>query len=119
MVYYLEDTVMAYSSYRVLLSHYQQPGYNPFAYSLQHISKKSKPWLLTYNNNKIIIDKICRHYKNTNQISITHWQANIDINYSGYYPLSSVQCSPCPGCHLNSNRIQNLCTVNVSAIISS
>src|SRR6185295_8620422 len=110
---------MAYSSYRVLLSHYQQPEYKPFAYSSQHIFKKSKPWLLIYNNNEIIIGKIYRHFKNTNQISFTHWQANINTNHSDHYPFSPVQCSPCPGCHLNSNRIQNLYTVNVSAIISS
>ena len=60
---FLEDTILSHSYYRTILPQYQPPGSNPFAFHTVHFNKKSKPWLLTYNNNEIIIGKIRKYLK--------------------------------------------------------
>src|SRR5438270_251241 len=54
-----------------------------------------------------------------NTISITHWIYNIDYTHIEYYPTPSLTCSPCSGCNLNSNRIKNQCTFDISATLST
>jgi hypothetical protein len=119
---YLEDTILAHSYYRNILPHYQSPGHNPYAYHTINTSKKltkSKLWLLSYYNDEIIIGKIRKYFPSSNHYSITHWTSNIDLNYTRFYPLPPVSYKQCTGCHLNSHRINQICTVEVSAIISA
>jgi hypothetical protein len=68
---YLEDKVTSHGLYRTLLPHYQSPGINPFAYNIDYFPKKLKPWLLTYQDNNIIIGKI-RKYLDDKIVSISH-----------------------------------------------
>jgi len=42
---------------------------------------------------------------------------NIDLEHNHYYPLPDLDCIPCTGCHLNSNRVKQICTINISATI--
>jgi len=115
----LEDIVIENQAQRTLYTNCEQQGFNPFAYNTYNIPKKSKPWLLTFNDdNEVIIGKIRKKLTKTNEISITHWQTDIDINYMECYPLPNVHCRPCPGCHLNSHRVKSACTINTSSITS-
>jgi len=116
---YLEDTILSDRLHRLILPHFQPPGVNAFAYNTSPIKKKLKPWLLTYNNDneEIIIGKIRKYLPNTNQFSISHWNTNIDFEHKHYYPLPDLNCTPCTGCHLNSNRVKQTCTINISATI--
>src|SRR5260364_471046 len=84
-----------------------------------HFSVKTKPWLITYIDHNIIIEKARRFDQQTNTISITHWTFEFDENNTSLYPLPDICCYPCTGCSLNSNRIQNLCTIDVSATLST
>jgi ribonuclease HI len=112
----LEDKVLAHRNYRFLLPHYQQPGPNIFAYSTYYIPKRLKPWLITFNDEEIIIGKIRKYLPDTNEVSITHWQTDMIADSNNYYPLPTVNSEPCPGCHLNSNRITSACTINIHTI---
>ena len=58
-------------------------------------------------------------FRQSNTVSINHWQHNIDISHSSCYPLPPISCKPCPGCSLNSSRIANYCTLEVSSILST
>jgi len=104
---------------RSLKTQYFHQGTNSFAYNTYNIPKKHKPWLITFNNEEIIIGRICKHLTNFNQISITHWQTDININNTDYYPLQPINFTPCSGCHLNSQRLTTACTINTSSITSA
>ena len=115
----LENTILDNPEYRTILPQFRPPGTNPFAYQSATISKKLKPWILTYQQDKIIIGQIRKRLKQTNSLSITHWQHDINIQHHLLYPLPSIICTPCPGCNLNSNRLPNYCTIEVSNTLST
>ena len=48
-------------------------------------------------------------------ISITYWNADIDLTHTHLYLLPNITCSLCTGCIYNSNKIQNHCTFNIPA----
>ena len=110
----LEDIVLADKYNRLLLDQYQPTGTNIFAISSYSIPKRSKPWIITINDNEIIFGKIRKQYPNTTEVSITHWQADFDLNNTSCYPLPPISYKPCSGCHLNSNRIKSACTLEIS-----
>ena len=51
---------------------------NSLLFQTDHFNSKSKPWLISYLENKIIIGKARRFNHTTNTISITYW--NIQTN---------------------------------------
>jgi hypothetical protein len=116
---WLERKIITDFAERTIAPHIQPQGFNPFAYITNNIPKNQKPWLLTYRNDEIIIGKIRKVCKRNQAISITHWTHNIDMTHPNIYPLPPIACTPCSGCHLNTNRITSHCTVEVSAIIST
>ena len=115
----LENITLENQYYRSLKPQYQHQGTNPFAYNTYNIPKKHKPWLITFNDKEIIIGKIRKRLTNSNQISITHWQTDINIHNTNYYPLQPINFVPCSGCHLNSQRLTSACTINTSSITSA
>src|SRR5260363_257474 len=116
---YLESTILSHTHLRTILPEFLPKGFNPFAYHTNLIPKSSKPWVLTYQNAKIIIGQTRKIFKKANSISITYWQHDIDTAQFNHYPLPQIICTSCQGCHLNSNHIANLCTLEVSAILST
>ena len=117
---YLENTLIENSVTRKLTQQPVLTSNNYFSYTTRHFSKKHKPWLITNNNNNsITIGKARLFNAQLNTISITHWIHNIDYTYIEYYPTPSLTCSPCSGCNLNSNRIKNQCTFDISATLST
>src|SRR5690242_9109901 len=81
----LESIVLENTNQRSLYTQFQQQGINIFAYNTCNMPKRSKPWLLSFNNNEIIIGKIRTHLTKSNKISITHWQININTDNAAYY----------------------------------
>ena len=117
---YLENTLIENSVTRKLIQQPVLTSNNYFSYTTGHFSKKHKPWLITNNNNNsITIGKARLFNAQLNTISITHWIHNIDYTHIEYYPTPSLTCSPCSGCNLNSNRIKNQCTFDISATLST
>ena len=116
---YLEDTILSHNEQRTILPTISPQGFNPFAYQTIHIPKSLKPWTLTLQNNEIIIGQVRKTFRKTNTISITHWQHNMNLSQANQYPLPPIQCSRCPGCHLNSSRVLNCCTLEVPAALST
>ena len=116
---FLEDSILSHTSNRTIIPSFQPSGHNLFAFQTNLISKSSKPWLLTSINNEIIIGQIRKTFHQSNTVSINHWQHNIDISHSSCFSLPPISCKPCPGCSLNSSRIANYCTLEVSSILST
>ena len=116
---YLENSILNNNTHRTIFPHLQPTGINPFAYQTNVFSKNDKPWVLTYLNNNIIIGQVRKTLSQSNKISITHWQHNIDTSTPYYYPLPPISCTPCQGCNLNSHRITSCCTLEVSTILST
>src|SRR5260363_159753 len=65
------------------------------------------------------IGKARRFNHSTNTISITHWKIHADLSLISLYPTPDAHCTLCSGCTLNSNRIQNTCTLDISATLST
>ena len=116
---HFENTILNHNTHRTISFYYKPTGINPFAYLTNPFSKTDKPWVLTYLNNNIIIGQVCKTLSQSNKISITHWQHNIDASTPYYYPLPPISCTPCQGCNLNSHRISSCCTLEVSTILST
>ena len=116
---YLENTILSHNIQRTITPNLAPMGINPFAYHTNRIPKSSKPWVLTYQNNDIILGQVRKTFQKTNTISVTHWQHNMDTSHFSLYPLPPIQCFSCPGCDLDSKRIANYCTLEVSAILST
>ena len=76
---------------------------NYFSYTTAHFNKKHKPWLITNKEESIIIGKARKFNKDTNTISITHWQHNINYLTTNYYPQTLIECKLCTEYNLNSN----------------
>ena len=70
-----------------------------------------KPWLITLFNNQIVIGKARRQSNTSDYTLITHWQYNIQLQFTRLYPTPSITTSPCANCSLNSNIIANKCTI--------
>jgi ribonuclease HI len=115
----LEKLITSDQVHRQIADQYKPHSNNSLSYSTGHYYTKLKPWLLTYINNNIIIGKARRFNKLLNTISITHWNIDCDNSITDLYPYSQPTCTLCPGCHLNSNRISNYCTFNISATLST
>src|SRR6185437_7393071 len=92
---------------------------NSLSFQTGHFNSKSKPWLISYLDQEIIIGKARRFNHLTNTISITHWKVHTDLSRTSLYPTPDTHCTPCPGCSRNSNRIQNTCTLDISATLST
>ena len=43
----------------------------------------------------------------------------MNLSQANQYPLPPIQCTRCPGCHLNSSRVLNCCTLEVPAALST
>ena len=92
---------------------------NTLSFSTGHYKTKSKLWLISYNNNNIILGKAKRYNHHDDSISITHWQIEFDYSHTNLYSPPAYTCKLCTGCSLNSNRIRNICTINVLASLSN
>ena len=97
----------------------QLPLVNSLAFNTSHYTTKSNTWLITYLDNNIIIGKARRFSLDSNTISITHWLPNFDHQHTELYPTPDITCTTCLGCNFNSFRIQNHCTFNISATLST
>ena len=70
--------------------------------------------------NSIAILKAINFLKiQSNSISITHWQHDINSLLSTCYPLPSITCKPYQGYSLNSFCIFNYCILEVFSILST
>ena len=115
----IEQTTISNYTTRLITSQLQLSDINSLALSTGHFSKKSKPWLITYQDNNIILGKARRFNYTNNTIFITHWKTILDESITDLYPTPDIACLPCSGCELNSNRIPNLCTIEISATLST
>jgi len=98
----------------------QLPSTNSLAFTTGHY-KKSKPWLITYDPNlrEVIIGKARKYNKEDDTISITHWIIEFDRTQTKLYPTPTYSCTQCTGCLLNSNRLQDTCTLNISTNLAT
>jgi len=103
----------------VINTQLQLSNTNTLSFSTGYYKTKSKLWLISYNNNNIILGKARRYNYYDNLISITYWQIEFDYSHTNLYPPPAYTCKPCTGCPLNSNRIRNICTINVLASLSN
>jgi ribonuclease HI len=115
----LEETIIENQNNRTIKNSISLTSPNPFPLSTGHYKSKTKPWIIATPNYQIILGKARRFFADNNSISITHWQTNYDSNSTAYYPTPFINCTPCPGCSLNSKRITNKCTIDVSATHST
>jgi len=117
---YLENTLIENPFSRKLIQQLILTPNNYFSYTTGHFNKKHKPWLITIeDNNSVIIGKAHLFNTQLNTTSIIHWIHNIDYSHTEYYPILPITCNPCSGCNLNSNRIKNQCTLDISATLST
>jgi ribonuclease HI/endonuclease/exonuclease/phosphatase family metal-dependent hydrolase len=115
----IENRITINNTTRQIISDISLPTINSLSFQTGHYKTKKNTWLITYSDNNIIIGKARRFNIESNTISITHWLSNIDPNITSLYPTPEIECRPCSGCNLNSNRIQNNCTLNISATLST
>ena len=115
----LENTILIDSSTCAISNQIILSNINSLSLSTGHFKNKPSPWLLTYNDDNIIIGKAYHYNYSTNSVSITYWQTNIDLSITSLYLTPSISCYPCPGCNLNSLRIANHHTFNISATFST
>jgi len=52
-------------------------------------------------------------------VLITHWQCQIESQFTRLYPLAPIQSKACPGCSLNSHTINNKCTIVIPTNLST
>jgi hypothetical protein len=115
---FLEETITTNTYTREIIESISLKSPNPFPLSTGHFKFK-KPWILLITNDQIILEKVHKFSNTSNSISITHWIANYDLSHTTYYPNPQINCMPCLGCNLNSNRIANLYTIDVLATLST
>ncbi|CAG8848484.1 15509_t:CDS:1, partial [Gigaspora margarita] len=83
-----------------------------------YLSKKLKLWLLIYQDNNIIIEKI-KKYLDNKIASISYWKISFNTNHTLFYSSPEIQFKCCSNCYLNSKRIQYTCTIEVPIIFST
>jgi hypothetical protein len=115
---YLEEIIITNSHTREIMESISLNSPNPFPLSTGHFKFK-KPWILSITNDQIILGKARKFFPTKNSISITHWTTDYDQSHTAYYPNLQTNCILCSGCSLNSNRITNSCTIDVSATLST
>jgi ribonuclease HI len=107
----LEETTISHSYHRKLYDKFNFPETNYFSYTTGHFSHKPKPWLITILNEQIIVGK-ARRQPTTNDLTlITHWQCDIQFQFTCLYPILPTTTYICPGCNLNSQIIPSKCTI--------
>jgi ribonuclease HI len=115
----LEQTILLNLHTRKINNNLPLPDVNTFSLNTGHYKHKPSPWLLTLKNNDIIIGKARKYNQSNNTISITHWSFEFDPSVTNLYPTPQTSCNPCLGCSYNSHRIQNKCTFDISATLST
>ena len=116
---YLEDQVTSHSYNRTIYQHLHLRDTNYYSYTTGHFSSCKKPWLITILDDQIIAGKARRQPLASGSILITHWQCNIESQFTRLYPLSPIQSYICPGCFLNSHIIANKCTIIIPTNLST
>src|SRR5437868_8954310 len=117
---YLENTLIENPLSRKLTQQPTLTSNNYFSYTTGHFGKQHKPWLITIDDGGLVIIGKARLFNTqSNTTSITHWIHNIDYSHTEYYPTPLLTFNPCDGCNLNSNRIKNHCTYDISATLST
>src|SRR5260363_347941 len=115
----LENKILSNTTTRYICSSLQLSNINSLSFQTGHFNTKSKPWLISYSDQEIIIGKARRFNNTTNTISITHWNIQSDYSITFLYSTPDIHCTPCPECSLNLNRIQSTCTLDISATLST
>jgi len=108
---FLEDQTTSHAYERTIYPHFNLPQTNYYSYTTGHFSKYTKPWLITLFDNQIVIGKARRQSSTSDYTLITHWQCNIQPQFTRLYPTPSIITFPCSSCSLNSNIIANKCTI--------
>ena len=117
---YLENTLIENPLLKKLTQQLTLTSNNYFSYTTSHFGKQHKPQLITIDDDGLVIIGKARLFNTqSNTTSITYWIHNIDYSHTEYYPTPLLTCNPCSGCNLNSNRIKNHCTFDISATLST
>src|SRR6185295_8353719 len=116
---YLEDLVTSHSYNHTLYSHLHLLDTNYYSYTTGHFSTRKKLWLITVLDNQIITGKARRQPSQSGTVLITHWQCQIESQFTCLYPLAPIQSKACPGCSLNSHTINNKCTIVIPTNLST
>ena len=107
----IEDSTINSVDNRLISPSLNMSPTNYYSYNTGHFQKHAKPWLITLFNNQSIVGKARRQSTNTGHTLITHWYCNLPTNSPALYPIPNITTNPCPGCSLNSNLINNKCTI--------
>ena len=67
----------------------------------------------------VVIGKARCSHPERNIISITHWILQPNSNSADLYPHLNPTCLPCQGCSLNSKKVTDSCTFEISATLST